>query len=79
MKIGVNIQTSSGLTEKHVLLKAHITKILGFYQSHQSANKTNFVLGPLRLLYPNAEEKEKIPLILVFSLGLIKAFLKLGS
>lgn len=59
MKIGVNIQTSSGLKEKYVLLKAHITKTSGFYQSHQSANKTNFVLGPLRLLYPNPEEKEK--------------------
>lgn len=60
MKIGIKIQTSSGLIEKYVILKTHITKTSGFYQSHQSANKTNFVLGPLRPLYPNPEEKEEV-------------------
>lgn len=61
MKISIKIQTSSGLTGKHVPLKTHITKTSEILPiTSKSANKTNFVLGPLRPLYPNPEEKEEV-------------------
>lgn len=40
MKIGIKIQTNSDFIENLVLLKNHITKTSGFYQSHQPTTKT---------------------------------------